>query len=394
MIRKSLLLKLYDSAGMERWNDKMRPVELREMDKQAHKMVIAYMLAKSEGNNPDLDWIEIIEGGIFDLLQRIVVTDLKPPFFHRIEKDREQYEQLNRYVIKELKDDIAELGNDFFERFQYYLLQPKETINRRILNAAHYYATSWEFDIIERANPNGYEMAEIRKQIEEKSEQYYDLKGIQLLTLYRNLKNFSNLCGELRFQIRWSHLHRIPRTSVLGHMLVVAISSYLFSLEIGACPQRCINNYFTGLFHDLPEVLTRDIISPVKAQVVGLDKLIKQYEQEEMLKIYAMVPQTWHADLRMYTENEFEGRVNAGPETKPVSSAEISKQYNKDSYNPRDGEIIKAMDELAAFMEAHLAVQNGMQHPRLKETITRIKDKYNNTTICGVSLGAIYKDFS
>ncbi|KAA0242417.1 MAG: HD domain-containing protein [Candidatus Brocadia sp. AMX2] len=62
--------------------------------------------------------------------------------------------------------------------------------------------------------------------------------------------------------MKWSRLHRIPRTSVLGHSLFVAILSYLFSLEIKACARRCVNNYFTGLFHDLPEVLTRDIISP------------------------------------------------------------------------------------------------------------------------------------
>jgi putative hydrolase of HD superfamily len=78
------------------------------------------------------------------------------------------------------------------------------------------------------------------------------------------LRNFIDLCGQLRFQLRWSYLHRIPKTSVLGHMLIVAVLSYLFSLEIGACRKRCYNNYFTGLFHDLPEVLTRDIVHPVK----------------------------------------------------------------------------------------------------------------------------------
>ena len=41
MIRKSLLLKIFDAAYMQRWNDKIRPIELIELDKQAHKMVIA-----------------------------------------------------------------------------------------------------------------------------------------------------------------------------------------------------------------------------------------------------------------------------------------------------------------------------------------------------------------
>lgn len=48
MIKKALLETIYDSASMQRWNDKIRPVELRELDKQAHKMVIAYVIGKIE----------------------------------------------------------------------------------------------------------------------------------------------------------------------------------------------------------------------------------------------------------------------------------------------------------------------------------------------------------
>ncbi len=48
MIRKALLLKFLDAAYMQRWNDKIRPVELIELDKQAHKMVVAWFLARVE----------------------------------------------------------------------------------------------------------------------------------------------------------------------------------------------------------------------------------------------------------------------------------------------------------------------------------------------------------
>jgi len=48
MIRKALLLKIFDAAYMQRWNDKVRPVELIELDKQAHKMIVGYFLGKFE----------------------------------------------------------------------------------------------------------------------------------------------------------------------------------------------------------------------------------------------------------------------------------------------------------------------------------------------------------
>ena len=331
MLRKPLLEKLFDAAYLQRWNDKARPVELTELDKQAHKMVIAYILGKLEEPQPDFSWIEIIEGGIFEFLQRVVLTDLKPPIFHKIKADAEKYKRLNTWVFQELQDIIAPLGPDFCRRFKNYFLEPKENINRRILNAAHFYATKWEFDIIHKANPNSYDIEEIKADLQSKQDKYRSLTGIQHLEADKKLIRFINLCGELRFQTRWSNLHRIPKTSVLGHMLFVAMVSYLFSLSVRACPKRSSNNFFTGLFHDLPEVLTRDIISPVKRSVEGLSDLIKEYETELMEKeVYSLLPKAWHQELRCYTEHEFANLVTDNGLQQGITCEIINEKYNKD----------------------------------------------------------------
>ncbi|MEP9412044.1 MAG: HD domain-containing protein [Candidatus Brocadia sp.] len=394
MIRKALLLKIFDAAYMQRWNDKIRPIELTELDKQAHKMVIAYFLGKFEEEKPEFNWINIIEGGIFELLQRLVITDLKPPIFYEIKKDDAKYKRLNEWVYSELGSILSPLGDDFCKKFQSYFLKTDDTLNKRILSAAHFYATKWEFDIIERANPNGYEIDRIKKDLQEKQEKYYDLKGMELLTKHMKYENFINLCGQLRFQLRWSHLHRIPRTSVLGHSLFVAILSYLFSLEIKSCAQRCINNYFTGLFHDLPEVLTRDIISPVKRSVEGIGDLIKEYEKEQMEKeVYGLIPKEWHSEITMFTENEFDSIVTLHQKRKKVTSEDINDKYNDDKFNPRDGELVKASDSLAGFIEVSVAIRNGSASPELQEARLSLKKQYEKTRIAGINFGEIYADF-
>ena len=43
-IRKSLLQLTFSGAYLLRWNDKLRPAELVEIDKQAHKMLVACAL--------------------------------------------------------------------------------------------------------------------------------------------------------------------------------------------------------------------------------------------------------------------------------------------------------------------------------------------------------------
>lgn len=394
MIRKALLLKIFSAAYMQRWNDQIRPIELIELDKQAHKMVIAYFLGKFEEGDPAFQWLDIIEGGIFELLQRIVITDLKPPIFYKIKADVEKYRRLNEWVYQELECIISPLGLDFCKRFRDYFSKSDDTLNKRILSAAHFYATKWEFNIIERANPDGYEITTIKKDLQEKQERYYGLKGMEQLAKHARYKNFIHLCGQLRFQSRWSHLHRIPRTSVLGHSLFVAILSYLFSLEVKACRSRCVNNYFTGLFHDLPEVLTRDIISPVKRSVEGLSDLIKEYEKEQMEKeVYGLIPEEWHPEIRMYTEDEFDSFVTKNGKRERVTSKDINDSYNEDVYNPKDGELAKAADNLAGFIEASTAIRNGSASPELQEARLSLKKQYERATVAGINFGEIYADF-
>ncbi|MDR4503882.1 MAG: HD domain-containing protein [Candidatus Scalindua sp.] len=378
MIRKPFLLKIYEAASMQRWNDQIRPVELTELDKQAHKMIITYVLGKceEENKNPDFDWVEIIEGGIFEFLQRIILTDLKPPLFHKIKENREKYHQLNEWVYDKISSVISPFGEEFCKRFKDYLMEREKNINSRILNASHFHATKWEFDIIERFNPNGHLIEEIKTDIQNKQNNYHDLQCIQKLSTLPRLQDFLNICGQLRFQIRWSHLHRVPKTSVLGHMLIVAIFSYLFSLQLNAEKRRCVNNFFTGLFHDLPEVLTRDIINPVKRAVEGLKDLINEYEREEMeRKIYRLMPEKWLPEMKTFTENEFTRIIN--PEGKLV----------------RDGELLKAIDDLSAFIEVYLALKNGIHSESLEGAKYSIIEQYRHRTISGINFGQIYADF-
>ncbi len=394
MIHKTFILKLFNAANMQRWNDKIRPVELRELDKQAHKMMIAWFLGKFEEKRQGFNWLEVIEGGLFEFLQRIVLTDLKPQVFNRIKEDHARYNELNKWVFAQLEPVILPFGGEFCNRFRNHFSSTDDTISKKILSASHFYATRWEFDIIERANPHGYEISMIKNFLQERQEKYYELKGIQQLALYQRYRNFIDLCGQLRFQVRWSYVNMNPRISVLGHMLNVAILSYLLSHEIGACQKRCCNNYFTGLFHDLPEVLTRDIISPVKRSIEGLDELIKEYEKEQMEKeVYGLIPDKWHQEMKMFTEDEFSSIVKIDSKTVRASSDEISDRYNSDYFDPRDGELLKAVDELSAFTEAYLALENGVKSKELNEAKASIKGKYKNRAIAGIEFDRIYADF-
>ncbi len=369
-----LLLKIYEAAGMQRWNDQIRSIEFTELDKQAHKMVAAYVLGKcqEEIEGHRIDWIKVIEAGFFGFLKRIILTDLKPPLIYRIKEDRAKYQKLNSWVFERVYPLVNSLGGEFIERIKEYIYDKKDCLETRIVNAAHFYITEWEFKIMSESGNRIFLHEEIDQSIKREKKKYSNLECLKSLEENGNkdLKQFLNIAGQLRFQQRWSHLYRIPRTSVLGHMLIVAIYSYIFSYAAGFNRERCINNYYTGLFHDFPEVLTRDVINPVKKSVEGLDGLIKEYEMQEMEKrIYKLIPESWHKDMRLFTENEF-------------SDNDI-----------RDGSLVKGADDLAAYMEAYLALKNGIRNEALLNARKNLRKKYKNSIIAGIDFEKIYAGF-
>lgn len=395
MIRKELLELLFEAASIQRWNDHIRPEHFTELDKQAHKMVYAYVLAKIEEADHDavINWPALIEGGLFEFLHRIVLTDIKPPIYYRLMA--EKGEQLNSWVMEKIRDKVTDLRVDLPAKMEdYYFSADNVSLEKRILRAAHYLATNWEFKIIYRLNEGLYGLEETRAAIANQIEEHYDLAGVQKLALGKKTSNFLDLVGQLRFQQRWAQSPRVPKTSVMGHMLIVAMISYLCSVELDACSKRIYNNYFAGLFHDLPEVLTRDIVSPVKRSVAGLEEIIKDIEHRQLEeRIFPLLPVAWHDELRYFTENEFAGKIITDEGIKTVNSTEINTSYNHDRFSPLDGELIKASDQLAAYIETFLSISHGIKSYHLEEGNRQLYNQYCNKTVAGINFGQLFSYF-
>lgn len=367
MLNRALIDVIFNAAHIQRWNDHMRPFEFTELDKQAQKILIAYILGCYEEQKigKEIDWHKLISGAVFEFLQRVTLTDLKPPLYYRLMSERGR--ELNQWVLKKLGGAIDGIKGDFAQNFAAYLLNDETSfLEKRILKAAHYLATHWEFQIIYNISPNLYGLEETKKNIDSEIEDHYDLLGVQKVLLKKKTYNLLDLFGQLRFQQRWAQTPRLPKTSVLGHMLMVAYFVYFLSLELNCCSQRIVNNFFAGLFHDLPEVLTRDIISPVKRSIAGLDELIKAYESQQIEeKILPLLPQSMHQKLLYFINDEFKNKVVIDNKVVFVDKNQLNKEFNQNCFQPLDGELLKAVDEYAAFLEATLSIEHGIKTKQL-----------------------------
>jgi putative hydrolases of HD superfamily len=283
---------------------------------------------------------------------------------------KKKSKEINAWVISKLTPSIKDINDgNFLQKFEEYLSNPEMYKKERfILKAASYLATKWEFSIVYQTSQFLNDIEDVKKSVDEEIEDYYELIGVRKIALNKKLGKIIDLSGRLRFQKRWAQTPRIPETSVLGHMLTVAIFGYFFSLEVNACDKRLQNNFFTALFHDLPEALTRDIITPVKYCVDELSDIIAEYEIEKIEDdILPNIPEVLHDEfsyiLGLYDgiKEEFQNKIY---EDKIQIVEDVSK-YNSNKYNAIDGLALKQCDKLSAFVEASLSISHGIKSKEL-----------------------------
>lgn len=423
MLTKKLVLKLFEAFSIERWNDFIRPFEMIEMDKSAEKMVLAYIIGKFEENQGNkINWDWMIYASFFDLLKKIALCDIKSPVQRMIKTEYpEEYKKLNEWVVAQYKDVIEDA--ELYQMFCDYMTgkdiedvknpEEKAIIKRteRVLRAAHKFSAMREFQMLSVVN-EPYRTKDIEKQLNQDIESFLDLRGLQLLITKQRPYEFLLMVEQLRFQTRWNQTPRVPKTSVLGHSYFVAILTLILGRQpnLEMCPNRRYNNFFSGLFHDLPEAVTRDILSPVKQATDELPSIVKNIEDEIVRKELLPLMEDFYQDELMYfTSDEFENRIiipqpdSVSKEEKPskyaytlerVSFEDLNEKFNDDKYCPVDGKLVRLADHISAFVEADSSIKFGITSTHLKQGRENIRKGYaNKGSVNGINLSDFFDLF-
>ena len=370
-MNKKLSLRIFEGFSIQRWNDLIRPFDMVEMDKAAEKMVLAYIIGKYEENKGNfIDWEWIIHASFFDLLRKIALCDIKAPVQQMLKREfLDEYMRLNEWVLNQYRPLIND--DDLFSRFTIYVGQkagyfklPEElNASLRVYNAAHKYATMRELDMLSVVNEKQ-RLEKIYTELQADIQPFLDLEGLQKIMTHQKPFDFLMKIEQLRFQTRWNQTPRVPATSVLGHCFYVAIMTMLLGRESNPdmCKRRIINNFFSALFHDLPESVTRDIISPVKQATDGLPDIVKKIEDEIVAKeLVPLMEDFFRDELIYYTSDEFSDRIlDAKKNVKKVSWEDLNNFYNEDELYPVDGRLVRICDHLAALMEADISIKHGI----------------------------------
>ena len=400
---QKFILKIFEAFSIERWNDLVRPFEIIEMDKHAEKCVVAYIIAKYEESlGAKIDWEWLIYASLFDLLRKIQLCDIKAPVQTLIKNEYPQeYKKLNEWVYERYVKLIDD--QELLEKFRQYLDNLSQykgensdiALTVKIFRAAHKYSTLRELEMLTPVNESQ-RLEGIRKELNADLQGYLDLRGLQLLITRQKPFDFLMRIEQLRFQTRWNQTPRVPKTSVLGHCFFVAVITLLLGRECGTelCGRRVYNNFFSGLFHDLPESVTRDIISPVKNATDGLPEIVKHIEDQIVQKELVPLMEPFYRDEILYwTSDEFSNRAIFDNCVLSISFNELNSKFNEDRYSPVDGKLVRAADHLSALLEAHLSIQHGITSVQLQKGRENLYKGYKKGVLVnGIDVPGIFDD--
>lgn len=402
-MRKDFALKIFEGFSIQRWNDLVRPFDLVEMDKAAEKMVLAYIIGKyEESNGKKIDWLWIIYASFFDLLRKISLCDIKAPVQQMLKREfPDEYVRLNEWVLSQYKNLIDD--ESLFSSFTIYVGQKAGSLplpadleySLRVYNAAHKYATIREMEMLAVVNEAS-RLEEIRVELETEIQPYLDLEGVQKLMTHQKAFRFLLKIEQLRFQTRWNQTPRVPATSVLGHCFFVAIMTLLLGREANPqmCDRRLVNNFFSALFHDLPESVTRDIISPVKQATDDLPGIVKKIEDEIVSKeLVPLMEPFFEKELLYYTSDEFANRImDKNGDCRHVSWEELNEKYNAGEHNPIDGKLVRISDHFSALMEADISIRHGITSSHLITGREGILSQYKKgEIISGINVRELFE---
>lgn len=404
MLTQKFALKIFEGFSIQRWTDLIRPFDIVEMDKAGEKMVLAYIIGKcEEQKGVFVDWTWMIYASLFDILKKIALCDIKAPIQQILKKDyASEYLRLNEWILNQYKPLIDDSA--LFSQFTIYEGQragtfdipEKSRVAERILSAANKFATMRELQMLSIVNEPE-RLEKINKELLADLQGYLDLTGLQLLMTRQKSYDFIMKIEQLRFQTRWNQTPRVPKTSVLGHCFFVAVITLLLCRQSGQkmCEKRLINNYFSALFHDLPEAVTRDIISPVKQATDELPSIVKRIEDEIVNKELVPLMEPYFSDELMYfTSDEFSNRIkDKKGNAEVVSWEDLNGKYNQDDFSPVDGRTVRIADHLSALLEADSSIKHGITSNHLEYGRNSMISHYKpGETINGIDVGKLFRE--
>ncbi len=317
--------------SMRRWNNKPTFDSISEASNSGFVLHIAHLLAMIEierGNEVDME--KLITRILLKDMPKCIISDISLSTKRMIQSlSPVAWDKLYKNSIEEV---IKHVPDRFKGRFEDAMINSRDrSIEGSIVNAADLYAAFTEAGINLRFFPEYFK--EPFESIKDNMERV-DLESFRNVLRSDELRAYLSQIRTLIYSIRWNQHPRTVPTTVSGHTFFVTFVSYLMAEETEGA--NVLNTIERAIFHDVPEALTGDIISPTKRRVEGFESAVEEVESKMVHKMLL-----------------------------PLLPEKIAEHYIPLMLKPFDGgiegKIARAADLMGGLIECQMEIENGMQ---------------------------------
>jgi len=266
---------------IQRWNFMPRIETWVEAENAAYVAHVAYAIGRA--SNWDKYKLEcVVLRSLLKSLNKYYLTDISLDVVDKIKKD-------NADNWKELIDNVArgtaqlfprKISNDILIFLEYSPKYENHIKGKLTQQDDHDIENLVKFSqrlvAKEECETNSKVYSEQYKDIIEKIESRMDRipNCSEYKKIYERHQKYFLTIKNLKYLRRWNRINRIISTNVLGHTFVVSFLAIILSLQSLRSEDKFNNSenplyevVLRSLFHDVPESLTGDIITPVKKRI-------------------------------------------------------------------------------------------------------------------------------
>ena len=351
-----ILLKLIFSKwlSIKRWNNFPRVEDITPLDNTWFVIHISLFLAHlEEKNGKKIDKEYIIKKILFDLFNALVLSDINS-------WTRDYILSVDKNIMKQLEEKVRlflfsfEDGDFIKEDMKNIFSDNTKTLEDEIINSAKKFAWYQECVINSRVFLYAYDVAmeQIKEYLEEHKNNLYSLRE---LLKNDNYKNYLSHIRRLSHSMRWSWKQRKYPISVMSHLTIVTFISYImWSLENQNWKDYNVYNLMIkGAYHDIPEAITWDIITPIKNAVKWFREVLETVE-EKMMNDYFFI----------YVSDDYKQEI---------------KKCMLDPFSWESWKLVKQADIFSALLEAKIERDSwNIEFWDIYRNIKRVVNKFNN----------------
>lgn len=332
MIWTLLKLMLTSWISMKRWNNFPRIEDISHLDNVWFTLHVAMFLSFLEEQNwKTVDKEFIIKKIIFNSIKILVLSDINSWTRNYIEK-------VNKDIFNKLEQKVYDYifsfdAPDYLKDDIIQTIQNKEkTLELSIIEASKRYAWYKECLVNREVFADMYEVPykDIMNQLDDKRK---DLKSLDMLLKNPNFEKYLSNIRKLSHSLRWNQQKRMFPISVMAHLVLITFLSYVIWTIENNKKWANLNMFemmFKALYHDIPEAITWDIITPTKKAIPGFEEILEEVERD-MLEDY----------LFYYVGDEYEAYV---------------KDYMLNPWIWAEWPFVKSADIISALFEAKIEV--------------------------------------